>query len=110
MGLDLVIGNSGATVATNARVDIQPPSPLTVIQHEDTEAALAHLRDSGIQALPPSRELRWAIGDGGSIYSSSDNHRHTFVIRADGPFGPVPELVYDIDFEDFITANAELVG
>lgn len=109
VGLDVVIGNSGPTVATNVRVDIQPPLPLTVIPHEETQTALDRLRE-GIQALPPGRQLVWSIGDGGSIYSSSENHRHTFTIRADGPFGPVPELVYDIDIEDFINSDARPTG
>ena len=108
-GLDVVIGNSGPTVATNVRVDIQPPLPLAVIPYEETQASFERLRE-GIQALPPGRQIIWSIGDGGLIYSSSENHRHVFTIRADGPFGPVPELIYVIDIEDFIKSDARPSG
>lgn len=103
-GLDLVIGNSGPTVATNVRVKIVPPLPVTSIPPDYTEAAFTRLQE-GIQALPPGREMIWSIGHGGSIMAAEADHAHTFTIDGTGPFGPIEPLSYVIDIGDFITTD-----
>jgi hypothetical protein len=93
--LDLVIGNSGPTVATNVRVRIEPPLP-THPQLEESATAQRQLAE-GISALPPGATIRWHLGPGFSLITSDGPQCHRITIAADGPFGPIPELTYEID-------------
>jgi hypothetical protein len=61
MMLDLVVGNSGPTVAEKVRVEVDPQLPSTAELRERAEAAQRLLSD-GIESLPPSRTLAWPLG------------------------------------------------
>lgn len=56
--LNLVIGNSGPTVATNVRVMIDPRLP-AIEQLEDRAQTAQDLLAGGIKSLPPGRTLVW---------------------------------------------------
>lgn len=97
--LNLVIGNSGPTVATNVRVRINPPLPAIDQLKERAEAAQAWLADS-IRSLAPGRTLAWPLGQGFNLVKDSGTQPHTLTVDADGPFGPVPSLTYIVDLAD----------
>jgi hypothetical protein len=54
--LNLVIGNSGPTVATNVRVLIDPPLP-AIVQLRDRAQTAQELLADGIKSLPPGPGL-----------------------------------------------------
>lgn len=93
--LDLVIGNSGPSVATNVRARIDPPLP-THPQLEESAEAQRQLSE-GISSLPPGAMIRWHLGPGFQLIREQGQQRHEITITADGPFGPIPELTYVVD-------------
>lgn len=94
--LDLLIGNSGPTVANNVRLRIDPPLP-THRQLEETTKAQQRLAEQGISSLPPGAVIRWHLGPGFDLIQPDGQQRHEITITADGPFGPTPQLTYVVD-------------
>jgi len=94
--LDLLIGNSGPSVATNIRARIVPPLP-THRQLEEGARAQQQLAGEGLSSLPPGATIRWHLGPGFDLIQSEGQQRHEITITADGPFGPVPQLTYVLD-------------
>jgi hypothetical protein len=97
--LNLAVGNGGPTLATNVRVAIDPPLPTIDQLRERVEAAQARLA-AGISYLPPGRTLTWPLGQGFNLLKDSGSQAHTFTVKVDGPFGPVPTLTYTVDLAD----------
>jgi len=97
--LNLVIGNSGPTVATNVRVQIEPSLPAIDQLRERAQAAQARLAD-GIRSLAPGRTITWPLGQGFNLLHTDGPQVHTFTVTADGPFGAVPSQTYIIDLAD----------
>ncbi len=98
--LNLIIGNSGPTVATNVRVMIDPPLPAIDQLQERAQTAQELLAD-GIKSLPPGRTLVWPLGQGFGILTGTGPHVHTFTIEAEGPFGRLPSQAYPLDLSDW---------
>lgn len=98
--LNLVMGNSGPTVATNIRVTIDPPLP-AIEQLQDRAQTAQDLLARGIKSLPPGRILVWPLGQGFNILNGDGPQVHTFTIEADGPFGPIPAQTYPLDLNDW---------
>lgn len=97
--LNLVIGNSGPTVATNVGVQIEPALPAIDELRERAQAAQARLAD-GIRSLAPGRTIAWPLGQGFNLLNTGGPQVHTFTVTADGPFGAVPSQTYIIDLAD----------
>jgi hypothetical protein len=95
MLLDLVIGNSGPSVATNIRALIDPPLP-THPQLEESSKAQQQLAD-GISVLPPGAMFRWHLGPGFHLIKEQGEQCHKITITTDGPEGAIPQLVYVVD-------------
>lgn len=98
--LNLVVGNSGPTVATKVRVNIDPPLPAVDQLNGLVGAAQANLAD-GIASLPPGRSLVWPLGQAFNLMTDQSPQAHTFTVTADGPFGAVPPLTYVVDMADW---------
>lgn len=98
--LNLVVGNSGPTLATNVRVRIDPPLP-TIDQLKDRATQAQKLLGQGVQSLPPGRTMVWPLGQGFNLLKGPGSQVHRFSLTADGPFGPIPELTYAIDLSDW---------
>jgi hypothetical protein len=97
--LNLVLGNSGPTVARNVHVQVAPPLPTIAQLRDRVEAAQARLAD-GISSLPPGRVITWPLGQGFNLLAADGPQIHTFTVKADGPFGPVPPLTYKLNLSD----------
>ena len=98
--LNLVVGNSGPTVATNVRINVDPPLPAIDQLKERAEVAQARLA-GGIQSLAPNRLLTWPLGQGFNLLNREDPQAYAFTVTADGPFGPVPPLTYVVDMSNW---------
>lgn len=106
--LNLVVGNSGPTVARNVHVEIEPPLP-TLEQLKESAVAQERLA-AGISSLPPGRIHTWLLGQGFNLLSENGSQAHTFTIYADGPFGPVPPVSYVVDLADWRGQVARATG
>jgi hypothetical protein len=81
--LNLVVGNSGPTVATNVRVQIDPPLPS--IAQLELQVSAAHSRlGEGLASLAPGRTLVWALGQGFNLLKDDVRQVHTFTVCAMG--------------------------
>ena len=98
--LNLVIGNSGPTTATNVRVTIDPPLRAIDQLHDRAQTAQDLLAD-GIDSLPPGRTLQWPLGQGFNILADMGRQVHTVTIEAEGPFGRLPPQTYPLDLSDW---------
>jgi hypothetical protein len=98
--LNLVVGNSGPTVAQNVRIKVDPPLPAIDQLAERADTAQATLA-RGMQSLAPGRSLAWPLGQGFNLLNGEYPQAYTFTVSADGPFGPVPELTYVVDMSDW---------
>lgn len=93
--LNLWIGNSGPTVATNVRIGMDQPLP-HIAELTDSAAAATELLANGLASLPPGRTYAWILGQGFNLLEGSPP-RIRFTVNANGPSGPVPELSYIVD-------------
>jgi hypothetical protein len=98
--LNLVVGNSGPTIAQNVRAKIDPPLR-AIDQLKDRAETAQDLLARGISSLPPGRTLVWPLGQGFNILAGDGPKRHTVTVTADGPFGAVPPLTYSLDLSDW---------
>jgi hypothetical protein len=98
--LDLVIGNSGPTIAQHVRATIDPPLE-AIDQLKDRTDTAQDLLARGISSLPPGRTLVWPLGQGFNILAGDSPKRHIVTVTAEGPFGPVPPLTYILDLTDY---------
>lgn len=98
--INLVIGNSGPTVATNVRVAVKPSLPAIASLRSRAEAAQKQLAD-GVSSLPPGRSMSWSLGQSFNLLATDGPLAFTFTITADGPFGPIPPLTYVVDLSDW---------
>lgn len=93
---ELVLGNTGPTLAQNVRVTIEPPLPAGQTYEGSREVAQRRLAN-GISNLAPGRRVAWSIGIGWDILENENLPVHRVTVYADGPFGPVPPLEYVVD-------------
>ncbi|ADU06423.1 hypothetical protein ML5_0881 [Micromonospora sp. L5] len=100
----LVVHNTGSTVAKNIRVTFDPP--LSSVAMPDFAAEMEVLRGA-IATLPPGRAVKWFFDISFQLFDTPNApRRYTVTVNADGPFGPVEELVYDINLDDIGRSDA----
>ncbi|KUM31879.1 hypothetical protein AQ436_01830 [Arthrobacter sp. EpRS66] len=97
--VDLVMKNEGPTVATNVRLEIDPPIKRSQKLQKWTLEDLPGFKD-GFASFPPGRELRWSLGAHTDIFDERTFTKHTITVHCDGPFGPVEPLTYVLDYAD----------
>ncbi|MDT3440979.1 hypothetical protein [Pseudofrankia sp. BMG5.37] len=98
--LNLIVGNSGPTVALNVTVAVDPPLASIDQMRDRAHAAQVRLAE-GISSLAPGRSLTWPLGQGFNLIPESGREAFTFTVKADGPFGTIPEVSYTVDLSDF---------
>lgn len=99
--LDLVLGNSGPTVATAITVTFSPPFEDL---RELSSAALGRLSE-GVASLPPGRTITWTLGKSAELVASIEPQPRTITVDATGPFGALTQLEYVIDMTDVRESN-----
>jgi hypothetical protein len=98
--LNVVVGNSGPTVAEKVRVKVDPPLPAVDETRKRVQLAQTILTD-GIESLPPGRTLSWPLGQGLNLMNDKSPQSYKFTVTANGPFGAVPALTYIVDMSDW---------
>lgn len=81
--LNLIIGNSGPTIAQNVQVKVDPALPVVGQLQERADTAQKRLAD-GIQSLPPGRTLMWPLGQGFNLIKDQGPQAYIFTITANG--------------------------
>jgi hypothetical protein len=94
--LNVVVGNSGPTVAEKVRVTVDPPLP-AIDQLQDRVKIARTILADGIESLPPGRTLSWPLGQGFALINDKIPQSYKFTVTANGPFGAVPALTYIVD-------------
>lgn len=109
--LRLLVGNSGRTLARNVRLTVDKQLPTQTSKAADLlEDALRRFQE-GHASIAPGREWSWSLGFGGALLGDkNEDLRFTFTINADGPFGPIPELSYSVDMNDWRGSTSEGEG
>ncbi len=97
--IDLVLKNEGPTVATDVRVNIDPPIERATDFKSWDLHTLPGFQD-GFASIPPGREMRWTLGSHVDIFKEGALKRHEVTISFDGPYGPVPPVTYVLDYAD----------
>ena len=100
----LVLGNSGPTVATNIRAGITPaisPDPAFPAQTQTAQESLA----AGIRSLAPGRVIRWSLGPMPTLIERTGDTVLHFSLNADGPYGPLDPVEIDIRPNDWAQAR-----
>jgi hypothetical protein len=94
--LNVVVGNSGPTVAKKVRVKVDPPLPSIDQLRGRVQIAETILAD-GIESLPPGRILSWPLGQTFNLMNDGRPQSYKFTVTANGPFGAIPALNYIVD-------------
>lgn len=102
--LQVVVGNTGPTVARNVRVTFDPPLPAGQQQSDKVENVQRVLTD-GIRSLAPNRVIRWSLGAGYEVLSSEVPQVRAVRVEGDGPHGPLPVLEMQIDISEWRQAR-----
>ncbi|WP_407560415.1 hypothetical protein [Streptomyces sp. 184] len=92
--LALVIENVGPTMARNVKINTTPS--LTSSLGEDVSLALQRVLSQTIPMIPPGRRLVYLF-DIGKRFDSGLPMAFEFIVRSEGPMGPVEELRYTVD-------------
>jgi hypothetical protein len=95
--LVLIIENLGPSVARNVRIAATPPP---VRSFESAAAEPMHewrVFTHGIPTMPPHRRMVYLFDIASSRFNVDLPMRYEFTVTADGPFGAVPPMVYDVD-------------
>lgn len=100
MIVDLVVGNSGPTVATDIRVAFDVPPPVSSEALEDSEPLLRTLSE-GLRSLAPGREIRWHLGTGPDLMGKDAPQLIRIKVDADGPHGPLPTVEVPVDISQW---------
>lgn len=99
----LVIHNEGPTTATNVSVTFEPPLPRVI---DDAESSPEYR----IVGMPPGRTMRWHLGMAPDWLNGSFAKRFKVTVAADGPFGAVQPLTYELDVDEYRQASATPPG
>jgi hypothetical protein len=108
--LNMVIGNSGPTVAEKVRVKVDPALPANAQYREGVKTAQAILTE-GIESLPPGRTLVWALGMAFDLMNDPKvPQTYKFTVTARGPFGQIPALTYIVDMSNWRESQDQPAG
>lgn len=94
--LDLVIGNTGPTVATDVKVTFDAPLTMSDFAAHRSEPMLRALED-GLRSLAPGRVIRWTLGAAPELLSEDTPQLIRITVEATGPHGPLPPLEVPVD-------------
>lgn len=98
--LQVVVGNAGPTVATDVRVTFDPPLPVAEQFPGGVVAAQRRL-DEGIRSLAPGRIIEWSAGRAFDVLKTDEARVHTITVTANGPYGPVTPLTFEVNLSDW---------
>lgn len=103
--LQIVVGNSGPTVAKHVRVTFDPPLASEGQFAPRAAEAQDQLR-RGLTSLSPGRVIRWPYGLGRQLLAEEcEVPAHRVRVDAEGPHGPLPTLEIEINMSEWRQAS-----
>jgi hypothetical protein len=100
---DVVVKNEGPTVATDVVVTFDPPLAARL------SASLGGT--IRITSMPPGRTVRWRYDSGLTVFEDAEvPKQYQVTVSARGPFGPVQELAYVLDLNDYNRSAVQPAG
>ncbi|NGO71451.1 hypothetical protein [Streptomyces boncukensis] len=102
--LCLSITNTGSTVARNVKVQIDPPLRTTL--GSDQDARLERTLCCPISVMPPGRRVLYNVGLGSDVFAVL-SPKYSVKVDAEGPFGAVETLCYEVDLNALKGAAVE---
>lgn len=98
--LQLVVGNSGPTVATDVRVTFSPALPASDNWQIDDVKLQSTLAD-GLRSLAPHREIHWDLGISADLMAEDQPQLVQIRVDANGPHGALPTLEIPVDISQW---------
>lgn len=99
----LVLHNEGPTTATNVVVSFEPPLPREIGESQS-------FSEYRVVGMPPGRTMRWHLNMAPDWLDGTSAKRFKVTIAADGPFGKVTPVTYELDVEEYRQASATPPG
>ncbi|MFI2316689.1 hypothetical protein [Streptomyces sp. CB00072] len=94
--LVVVVENIGTTIARNVRITADPP--LESGWGADLTAMLQRALSHTFPMLPPGRRLEFLFDEQERFQNADLPTGYTFTVRCEGPYGPMEDLEYIVDF------------
>ncbi|MGW6850438.1 hypothetical protein ACWGCK_16990 [Streptomyces virginiae] len=94
--LVVVVENIGSTIARNVRISVDPP--LESGWGEDLTEMLRQAFSRTFPLLQPGRRLQFLLDEQQRFQNTSLPTTYTFTVRCEGPYGPMDEVEYVVDF------------
>lgn len=109
--MDLVIRNTGTTIATNVKVVFDPPLESTLSSQTKFPLAEAPIITKGIPTLPPGREYRMLFEQMPDRHKSDLPRSYDAVVTFDDTFGKTHTMRYRLDLDIYYShTNLEIYG
>lgn len=106
----LFMTNDGASIARHIQVHCEPSiRRSSAASRNDGNDEISLFRD-GLVSLPPGREMRWYLGEGGDLLREGRIGVHKVTVTCEGPFGPEEPLVYELNFLEFRDISGNRTG
>lgn len=102
--LQIVVGNSGPTMAHNVRVTVDASLPAALENAEAIERVMSKLA-RGLRSLAPGRVIRWSLGRSADLMASEESRVLTLRVEGDGPHGSLPAFEAQIDINEWREAR-----
>jgi len=108
--LQLVVRNEGPSVARHVRILFEPQLQGAGLQTE--LGAIQERLASGLESLPPGRQMAWTFGIGHILFDEATLVPLTYQVTIDceGPNGPVTPLSYVLDLNEYRHSAAPRLG
>lgn len=98
--LNLVVGNSGPTVATDVRITFDRPLPAPATRVASIQRIQETLAN-GLTSLAPGRVIRWSLGSSHDLMAEDASQFRSLRVEANGPHGPLPTLELGVDINEW---------
>jgi hypothetical protein len=93
----LTIANIGPSIARDVRIK----GPAEMVRHDGTKMHEWSVFTSGIKTMPPGYKIHFFFDVGFRRFDGPLPKDFTFVVDCEGPFGPTPQVSYEIDLSSF---------
>ncbi|MFJ4343335.1 hypothetical protein [Streptomyces sp. NPDC088915] len=94
--LVVVVENIGSTIARNVQITADPP--LESGWGDDLTQMLQRALSRSFPMLPPGRRLEFLLDEQDRFQNTDLPTAYTFTVRCEGPYGPMEDLEYVVDF------------
>jgi hypothetical protein len=96
----LTIKNVGQSTAHNVKI----AAPTEMVSSSGKKMHEWTVFAQGVKTMPPGHKLQFFFDVGFQRFSGRFPMEYSFVVDCEGPFGPAPQLRYDIDLSPFRSA------